>query len=125
MPIDERRAPATTIATDRSAYPPDVLLELRVTLAQPGRPRSYDAYLVLERPAAPALIFDGREMSPEAQRPWPAWVKGLPLPARAVGRFVVPLSGLGVGRYRWSVVLTVPGTYRPVVRASTAFSIES
>jgi hypothetical protein len=125
MPIDERTTLATTIATDRSAYPPDVLLELRVTLAEPGPPRSYDAYLVLERPDAPALIFDGREMSPETQRPWPAWVKGLPLPARAVGRFVVPLSGLGVGRYRWSVVLTAPGTYRPVTRASTEFTIGS
>jgi len=30
-----------------------------------------------------------------------------------------------VGRYRWSVVLTAPGTYRPVARASTEFSIWS
>ncbi len=126
IPADGRGASAASISTDRSVYQPGMSLELRVTLAESGRPRSYDAYLVLERPDTSALLFDGVAMSPATRRPWPCWVKGLPLPAKAVGRFVVPLSGLAAGGpYRWSVVLTEPNTYRPAARASTTFRIES
>jgi hypothetical protein len=36
----------------------------------------------------------------------------------------VKLDGLTPGRYRWHAVLTEPGAYRAVARASTAFTIE-
>lgn len=118
-------APVAAIATDRSAYGRGDRLRLSVTLGNPSSPRTYDAYLVLEAPGGRALIYDGQKISTDGERPWSAWVKGLPLPSRAVGRFDLPASELTPGAYRWSVVITEPGTYRPVARASTAFRIDS
>jgi hypothetical protein len=120
-----RRPPLARIATDRNSYRAADSLRLSVALSNPGRPRSFDAYLVLEPPDGPPLFFDGHRMPrPPTPEWWPPWVRGLPLPARADGRFTVTLDGLPPGRYRWHAVLTEPGAYRAVARASTEFTLE-
>ena len=117
-------APLVQIATDRATYREADPLHLSVALSNPGRPRSFDAYLVLERGDGPPLFFDGHSMPRTPTAGWPPWVRGLPLPARADGHFTVKLDGLPPGTYRWHAVLTEPGAYRAVARAATEFTLE-
>ena len=121
-PVDPK--PVATVATDRTAYRQRDPLELVVTLAYPHRPLGYDAYLILRGPDASALIFDGQRLSTAAGGPWRAWLKGLPVPAKATARFSLPLVSLAPGAYRWHVVFTAPGTYRAVARAAAPFTLE-
>jgi hypothetical protein len=120
--------PVATVATDRTAYRQRDPLELMVTLTYPHRPLRYDAYLILRGPEASAqasaLIFDGQRLSAAAEKPWRAWIKGLPLTAKATARFSLPLVPLAPGAYQWHVVLTEPGTYRAVARAAAPFTLE-
>jgi hypothetical protein len=118
-----RRAPRARISTDRASYRAGDPIHLAVALVNPGRPRGFDGYLLLERGDGPPLFFDGHRMPRAPAGPWPPWVRGLPLPARADGRFRVRLDGLPPGRYRWHAVLTEPGAYRAVARASTEFTL--
>ncbi len=114
--------PEAAITTDRRVYRAGDRLGLAVALRHPHPPRRLDGYLVLEGTAS--FIYDGRRLSAAGSTPWPPWVKGLPLPARAEGRFGVTLAGLAPGDYRWHVLVAEVGTYRPIVRASAAFRIE-
>ena len=116
--------PVATIATDRPSYRGAETLQLIVTLDYPHHPRSFDGYLILERPDGQALFFDGHTLPRPAESAWPPWAKGLPLPARVTGRFALPLSALSPGAYRWHVVLTEPGAYRAVARTSVGFRME-
>lgn len=122
--LAEGPIPAVSIATDRIAYRRGDLLGLTVTLGYPHRPRKYDGYLVLQGPGGAAFIYDGQRIARAEDHPWRAWVRNLPLPAQAAGRFTLALSDLAPGPYRWSAVLTEVGTYHAVVRASAAFRIE-
>ena len=45
------------------------------------------------------------------------------MPARATGRCALPPSMLAPGAYRWHVVLTESGTYRPVAKGVTTFTV--
>jgi hypothetical protein len=117
-------APVARIAVGRPSYRGNDSLELAVTLEDPHRPRSFDAYLILQKPDGQALFFDGRAMPRPAGTDWPPWVRGLPLPARVNGRFALPVAALSSGRYRWHVVLTEPGAYRAVARATVDVTIE-
>jgi hypothetical protein len=119
-----RPAPVVTIATDHPAYRRDGTLDLRVSLEYPHHPRNFDAYVILEQPGGPPLFFDGHAMPRPAGAAWPAWVRSLPLPARANGRFELSLSALAPGAYRWHVALTEPGGYHALARAETPFRIE-
>jgi hypothetical protein len=110
------------IGTDRREYRDGDVLRLEVDLWNPLYPRSFDGYLVLRGPQGGAAFFDGRALTAAAER-WPAWVTGLPLPARVAGRFAVPLRSAAPGRYAWHVVLTDPGSYESRVSASTEFSV--
>jgi hypothetical protein len=116
--------PVAAVATDRTAYRQRDPLEVMVTLAYPHRPLGYDAYLILRGPEASASIFDGQRLSTAAEKPWRAWLKGLPLAAKATARFSLPLFPLALGAYQWHVVLTEPGTYRAVARAAASFTLE-
>ena len=118
------QAPVARITTDRASYPGAGPLDLSVKLANPGHPRRFDAYLILEKGDGQALFFDGHTMPDSVGTVWPPWVKGLPLPARVSGRFAIKLGDLPPGAYRWHVVLTEPGGYRAVARAATEFTIE-
>ncbi len=118
-------SPVVMIATDRSTYRRGDRLGLTVTLSYPHRPRKFDAYLVLQGPEGAVFVYDGRRLARATEEPWRAWVKELPLPAQATGRFTLLLSELAVGGYRWHVILTEPGSYHAVVRAAAAFGIES
>jgi len=118
------RSPAVEITTDRERYARGQQQALAVELRFPHRPRNFDAYLILEGPGQTAFVYDGRVLSPAAERPWRPWVKELPLPAKATGRFAVALSGLEAGAYRWNIVLTEPGSYHPVARSAAEFRID-
>lgn len=117
--------PVAMIATDRSTYRHDDRLGLTVTLSYPHRPRKFDAYLVLQGPEGAVFVYDGHQLARATEEPWHSWVKALPLPMQATGRFTLPLSGLAVGGYHWHVILTEPGSYHAIVRAAAAFRIES
>ncbi len=122
-PTSDALAPKASIATDRGTYRRGEAQELVVSLESLDRPRTFDAYLVLRRTDGATFAYDGRQVTPAGQWPWRPWVKDLPLPARANGRFRVSLDALPPGAYRWYVVLTTPGTHRPVVTASGDFSL--
>ena len=77
------------------------------TFAARYRPRNFDACVILEQPDGAVFVFGG-----------------LPMPARASGRCVIPLSALAPGACRWHVVLTEPGAYRALARADVRFRIE-
>jgi hypothetical protein len=117
-------APAVALTTDRPSYRAGERLELAVALRYPHRPRAFDAYLILEPPDGPALFFDGHAMPRAPRGGWPAWVRGLPLPAQVSGRFALPLAAFPAGAYRWHLVLTEPGALRPLARAAAGFRIE-
>lgn len=59
-----------------------------------------------------------------AEDAWVPWLRELPLPARATGRFMLPLSTFAAGAHRWHVVLTEPGTYRRLAYAASTFAVE-
>jgi hypothetical protein len=124
-PASDRPVPRVGIATDRGAYRGSDRQDLEVTVAYPHHPRTFDAYLILLRRNGPGFLYDGRLMTPVGQPPWREWVKGLPLPGRAVGRFSLSLAELPPDAYRWHVVLTEPGTFYPVATASAVFSLGS
>lgn len=118
-------APAAAIATDRPSYRRDETLALDVALRYPHRPQNFDAYLILEQPDGRVLFFDGHTMPRSGtEAAWPQWIRSLPLPARAHGRFRLPLSALPPGSYRWHVVLTDPWAHQARARATTGFKIE-
>jgi hypothetical protein len=119
-----RRAPLAHISTDRVSYRGGDPIHLSVALANPGRPRSFDAYLILEPGDGAPLFFDGHRMPRASAGAWPPWVRGLPLPARADGRFTLKLDGLPPGRYRWHAVLTEPGAHRAVARTTAEFTLD-
>ena len=58
------------------------------------------------------------------ERAWLAWSRKLPMPARVTGRFALRSPALVPGAYRWHVVMTESGTYRPVAKGVTAFTVE-
>jgi hypothetical protein len=117
------RAPRLRLATDRSSYRRDDTLGLRLDVKYAGYPRTLDLYYVLESPDGRPRFFDGLTLPRPAEGAWPALGRGLPLPARMQGRFALPVDGLVPGPHRWHVVITQPGSYRPVARASTEFTV--
>jgi uncharacterized protein YbaR (Trm112 family) len=121
--LAEPHKPHVAVATDRSSYRPGDLIRLEVRLRNPGRPRGFDAYLVLRGPEASQFIYDGQVLTRWTGGPWPAWVKGLPLPARGSGRFAISLASLPGGRYIWYFVLTESGTFQVLAAASTGFDV--
>jgi hypothetical protein len=122
--VRERPAPEVTVATDRPSYRRGETLGLTVVSEFPYRPRNLDVYLILERPDGGALFFDGHTPPRSAGAAWPPWVRNLPLPGWASGRFNVPLTALDPGDYRWHVVVTEPGAFRAVARATAGFRLE-
>lgn len=117
-------SPALAIATDRPWYRRGEVLHLTVELVNPHRPQSLDVYLALRGPDGRVFFFDGHGLFPSDQGPWAAWVKGIPLPAQAAGRFTLPLSGLSPGPYTWHLVLTESQTYHVRAKAATTFTLE-
>jgi hypothetical protein len=101
-----------------------VVLVYVVELRNPDHPGKFDAYLARHGPNGAVWFYDGHQPPRPAASPWVAWARELPLPARATGRFALPLSTLVPGAYRWHVVLTEPGTYRGLAKAATTFGIE-
>jgi hypothetical protein len=118
-----RRPPRARLATDRSSYRRDETLRLRLAVRYPEYPRTFDLYYVLEPPDGRPLFFDGLTLPRHADATWPVLGRDLPLPARMTGDFTLPLSSLSPGPHRWHVILTDPGSYRPLVRATTEFTI--
>jgi len=117
-------SPTATISTDRASYHRGDTLHLTMELRNPHRPRWGDGYLVRQGPDGDVWFYDGRDPPRPAKLPWATWARALPLPASATGRFALPLSDLRPGVYRWYIVLTEPGTYRPITRAATTFNVE-
>ena len=95
---------------------------LTVELANPYRPELFTAYLALQTPSGDMLAYDGyRDVGSDDAKPW---VRDIPLPARATGRFAVSLAKLEPGDYRWHAFLTKPRPHRLVARASADFTVE-
>jgi hypothetical protein len=117
-------SPTVTISTDRTSYRSADTLHLTIELRNPHHPRQFDGYLVRQGPDGDVWFYNGREPPRPATFPWAAWGRALPLPARATGGFALPLSDLIPGAYRWHIVLTEVGTYRPIARAVTTFNVE-
>lgn len=127
VPEEARGAPSLAVATDRTAYQAADRLALTVRLANPGPPRSFDAFMVVREAGGRAWFFDGERLHPAGPPPWPPWIRRLPLPAAVTGRFTLPVSALAagrLGRFTWGVVLTEPGGSRPVAQASTTFTVK-
>lgn len=120
----EARSPTAAISTDRASYGRGDTLRLTVELRNPARPSQFDGYLVLQAPEGIVWFYDGQRLSRVDDRAWLAWSRKLPMPARATGRFALRSSALVPGAYRWHVVMTESGTYRPVARGVTAFTVE-
>ena len=118
-------SPSLAIVTDRPRYRHGETLHLQVELATPHRPRSIDAYLALRRPDGRVLFYDGHALFPPQGMRWAAWVKGIPLPAQAIGRFTLPLSGFPAGPYAWYALVTDAGTFRVRAKAIATFTLES
>jgi hypothetical protein len=116
--------PAVTISTDRSSYHRGDPLHLTIELRNPHRPRQFDGYLARQGPDGEVRFYDGRDEPRPATGPWVAWGRDLPVPARATGRFTLALSDVGPGVYRWYIVLTEPGSYRPIAKGVTTFTVE-
>ena len=117
-------APTATISTDRASYHRGDVLHLTMELYNPHYPRWLDGYLVRQGPDGDVWFYDGRDPPRPAKLPWATWGRALPLPARATGRFALPLSDVLPGIYRWYIVLAEAGTYRPVTRAATTFNVD-
>jgi hypothetical protein len=118
------RSVTATIATDRTSYRRGETLSLTIELRNPDRPRHLDGYLARQGPDGDVWFYDGREPPRPATSPWVAWGRNLPVPARATGRFALPLSDVAPGVYRWYIVLTEPDTYRPIAKGVTTFIVE-
>jgi len=118
------RSVTAMIATDRTSYRRGETLSLTIELRNPDRPRHLDGYLARQGPDADVWFYDGRDPPRPATSPWVAWGRNLPVPARATGRFALPLSDVVPGVYRWYILLTEPGTYRPVAKGVTTFNVE-
>jgi hypothetical protein len=123
-PGPEAAAPSVSVATDRPAYRRGDVLGLAIELRNPERPRSFDAYLILQGPGGEMWFYDGYGLSGPERRPWAAWATRLPLPARITGRFAVPTAALAPGRYAWHLALTEPGAHGSRARASAAFTLD-
>lgn len=116
--------PTVTISTDRASYHPGETLRLTVETRNPNYPpNKFDVYVLRQGPGGTAW-FHGRPRLRSANNAWVALVRELPMPAVVIGRFALPLSELAPGAYRWHVVLTEAGTFRPVAKATAAFSLE-
>lgn len=115
--------PTVAIATDRTSYHRRDNLHLTIELSNRRRPRSFDASLALQAPDGKVMLYDGRSGVGTADGHSVPWVRELPLPARATGRFTVPLSMLEPGSYRWHVLLTETKPRRTVAHAVTDFSV--
>lgn len=122
--VSGERSPAAEISTNRASYGRGDTIHLTVHLRNPHRPGQFDAYLVGQGPGGTVWFYDGRKLASFDEHAWLAWSRKLPMPARATGRFALRSSALGPGVYRWHVVLTESGTYRPVARGATAFTVE-
>jgi hypothetical protein len=122
-PLANGPAPTAALSTDRASYRRGEVLHLTMELYNPHRPRWGDGYLLRQGPDGDVWVYDGRYPPRPADLPWPTWGRALPLPARATGQFALPLSDVVPGVYRWYIVLTEPGTYRPITRAATTFSV--
>ncbi len=84
-------------------------LGLQATLVNP-RLRALDVYLLLESDGE-IWSFDGQRIS-AGRDGWRPWVRSMPLPARAQGRFSIALPrGIGA-RYAWHAIVTEPKTYQ-------------
>ncbi len=116
-------APTVSISTDRPSYRSGIL-RLSIQLENPHRPRSFDAYLVLQGPEHRLWFYDGHRLHEAVPTSWVPWAKKLPLPARINGRFELPVSSLENGRYGWHLVLTEAGSPRAIARAHADFSVE-
>jgi hypothetical protein len=115
--------PALAVTTDRRVYRSDDAQEIRVDLWNPGPPNRFDAFLLMEGPDGALLFYDGhRPLDSTRHDPRP-WVRALPLPSRAAGRFTVAPASLSPGAYRWHVVLRKGGTSRVVAHAVAEYSI--
>lgn len=117
-------SPAVTISTDRASYRRGDTLHLTVNLRNPDQPSQFDAYLARRGPDGAVWFYDGNQPPRPAVGSWVAWARQFAMPARATGRFALPLSTLVPGVYHWHVVLTEPGTYRPLAKSTTTFSVE-
>jgi hypothetical protein len=122
IPTDGMR-PNVSISTDQPSYGRGDSMQLRVDLWNPNRPGLFDAFLILQRPDGAAMFYDGQGEVGSESKPPMRWAKDLPLPARATGRFRMPLSNLQPGGYEWHVVLVDTNPRAVAARAITRFSI--
>jgi hypothetical protein len=127
-PAVNRSTPSLTVVTDRAVYrsagQAADRLRLTVGLTNPGRPSSFDAYMVLRSEDGHAWFFDGERLAPAGPGPRQAWIRRLPLPSEVTGRFTISLSTLAAGRFTLDVVLTEPDQSQALARAATTFTFE-
>jgi hypothetical protein len=81
--------------------------------------RALDGYLLLEGEGG-VWSFDGQQLSP-GKSGWRPWLRGMPMPARARGRFTVMLPPGATSGATWHAIVTEPGTYRVLASARAAF----
>lgn len=112
-----------TIAADRPAYGRGDPVRLTIRLVNPHRPGQFDGYIIGQGPQGALWFYDGRRTFRFEEHGWVAWSRRLPMPARVTGHFTLPPGTLAPGNHRWYVVLTDAGTYRPLARGGTAFSV--
>lgn len=119
-------APSVKVRTDRASYTEPDPLQLTVELGLRGRPRPFNAYLVVTDGDGRGCFFDGHDGWESADRPaWLPWASHLPLPARVIARFTLPARVLGAGPHEWHAILTEAGSYRVVGRAAAGFLVEA
>lgn len=111
-----------TLALDRERYAPGDRLRLDVTVTT-ARMRALDAYLLLEG-AGGVWSFDGQRMAEEQPAAWHPWLRRMPLPARARGRFTIALPRTLTGRYTWHAVVVEPGTYQVLATARAGLEVQ-
>ena len=118
-------APTARISTDRVSYRRGETLRLTVEARNPGYPPDkLDVYLLRQGPDGAVWFYDGRHPPRADGKAWHAVVRELPMPALVIGRFQLPLADVAAGAYRWHVVVTEAGTYRPLAKATAVFSVE-
>jgi hypothetical protein len=111
-----------TLALDRERAAAGESLRLHVTVTN-RRLRAVDAYLLLEGEGA-VRSFDGQRVAEGGPAGWDPWLRSMPLPSRAQGRFTVALPRGIAGRYTWHAVVTEPGTYQVLAAASAGLEIQ-
>jgi hypothetical protein len=117
--------PTVAIAADRRAYRRSDTLGLTVQARNPTYPSpKFDVYVVRQGPDGATSFYDGRGVRAPEGAAWSALVRALPMPALVVGRFALPLADAAPGAYRWHVILTDAGMYRPLARATAAVTVE-